>query len=34
MQNIEITSANIHINENCHIIDRGIVDRVDIVIGE
>jgi hypothetical protein len=34
MKTLEITDANIRINENCHIIDKGIVDRVDIVIGE
>jgi hypothetical protein len=34
MQTIEITSANIAITENCHIIDRGIVDIANIVIGE
>lgn len=34
MQTIEITSANIRINENCHIYDRGLIDHVDILIGE
>lgn len=34
MKTIEITSANIRINENCYIYDSGVVDRVDIVIGE
>ena len=34
MQTIEITSTNIHINESCHIVDRGLVERARIVIGE
>ncbi len=34
MKTIEINNANICINENCHIYDRGLVDSVDIVIGE
>lgn len=34
MQTIEITSTDIHIDEKCHIIDRGIIDHARIVIGE
>ncbi len=34
MQTIDITTANIRINESCHIYDNWIVDHVDIVIGE
>lgn len=34
MKTIEITDANIRINENCHIIDRGLVDTASIVINE
>ncbi len=32
MQTLEITDANIRINESCHIIDRGVVDIANIVI--
>jgi hypothetical protein len=34
MKTLEITDANTRINESCHIIDRGLVDIANIVIGE
>jgi hypothetical protein len=34
MKTVEIIDAYIRINESCHIIDRGIVDIANIVIGE
>jgi Fe-S cluster assembly scaffold protein SufB len=34
MKTLEITDAYIRINESCHIIDRGLVDIANIVIGE
>jgi hypothetical protein len=34
MNTREITDAYIRINESCHIIDRGLVDIANIVIGE
>lgn len=34
MKTLDITNANIRINENCHIIDRGIVKIANIIISE
>jgi Fe-S cluster assembly scaffold protein SufB len=34
MKTLEITDANIRINESCHIYDTGTVDIANIVIGE
>jgi hypothetical protein len=33
MKTLEITDSKTYINESCHIIDRGVVDIANIIIG-